>query len=144
MSATLKRLGIKLKQEELHLDPKPLLRLVMRKFFESQHVSGFTDMIVRHVPSPKQAAESKTVHTYAGSTSSSSKLVQSMIRCDADGPLMINAVKSYSTPDGENFVVLGRIMSGTIKVGQRARVLGEAYTPDDREDSVECTFLSNV
>ena len=52
---------------------------------------------------------------------------------------MINAVKSYSTPDGESFVVLGRIMSGTIKVGQRARVLGEAYTPDDREDSVECT-----
>ena len=143
LSATLKRLDIKLTAKELHLDPKPLLRLVMRKFFDSQRVSGFTDMIVRHVPSPKQAAESKIAHIYSGySASGDSSLVKSMTSCDASGALMINAVKSYSTPDGENFVVLGRIMSGTLKVGQRVRVLGEAYTPDDREDSVESTITS--
>jgi len=30
---------------------------------------------------------------------------------------------------------LGRILSGTVKPGDRVRVLGEAYTPEDEEDS---------
>ena len=38
--------------------------------------------------------------------------------------------------DCSAFDVFGRIMSGTVKPGDRVRVLGEAYTPDDEEDSV--------
>ena len=29
----------------------------------------------------------------------------------------------------------GRILSGTVKPGDKVRVLGEAYTPEDEEDS---------
>ena len=35
-----------------------------------------------------------------------SNVADSMRRCDAKGPLMINIVKSYSTPDAQRFVVI--------------------------------------
>ena len=37
----------------------------------------------------------------------------------------------------------GRILSGTVKPGDRVRVLGEAYTPEDEEDSAVAE-VSNV
>ena len=40
----------------------------------------------------------------------------------------------YNTPDGSNFLALGRIYSGSVRVGQRVKVLGETYSLDDDED----------
>ena len=37
----------------------------------------------------------------------------------------------------------GRILSGTVKPGDKVRVLGEAYTPEDEEDSAVAE-VSNV
>jgi U5 small nuclear ribonucleoprotein component len=42
--------------------------------------------------------------------------------------------KLYPKSDVSAFDALGRVMSGTLKKGQRVRVLGEAYSPDDEED----------
>ena len=42
----------------------------------------------------------------------------------ADGPLLINAVKMYHTKDYKTFYVLGRILSGTIKKGDRLKIMG--------------------
>jgi len=137
LTATLRKLGIKLKKKELHLDPKPLLKLVMRHFFGKDRVTGFVDMCVAKIPSPVDGAAAKVQHCYSGKTDT--KVARAMLKCDAKGPLMVNIVKSYSTPDAERFVVFGRIMSGTIRMGQEVRVLGEAYSLDDEEDMVECT-----
>lgn len=57
-----------------------------------------------------------------------------MKACDADGPLMVNITKLYPKPDCSAFDALGRVLSGTLRTGQRVRVLGEAYSPDDEED----------
>lgn len=46
-----------LTKPELHLDPKPLLKLIVGRFFGD--ASGFVDMVVKHVPSPVQAAKAK-------------------------------------------------------------------------------------
>ena len=40
----------------------------------------------------------------------------------------------YVSADATTFDAFGRVMSGTVKVGQQVRVLGEGYTPDDEED----------
>lgn len=48
---------------------------------------------------------------------------------------MIHSTKMYPTEDCTLFVVLGRVMSGTLQAGQRVRVLGEAYSRTDEEDS---------
>ena len=50
LSKTLAELGVKLKQKELHMDPKPLLKLVMTRFFGRSR--GFVDVLVDEVASP--------------------------------------------------------------------------------------------
>ena len=48
---------------------------------------------------------------------------------------MVNVTKMYHTPDCENFDAFGRVLSGTLKVGDEVKVLGESYSLDDQEDS---------
>lgn len=50
LMVVLRNLGVKMKNKELHLDPRPLLKLTLRRFFGKP--KGFVDMIVKHVPSP--------------------------------------------------------------------------------------------
>ncbi len=125
-----KRLGVPLKNKEIHMDPKPLLRIVMSCFFSNPR--GFTEMIVNNVPSPLDSAASKVSLHYEGAQSSA--VATAMRRCDPSGPLMIHVVKLYSTPDGSKFMALGRVYSGTLRAGQSVRVLGEGYSLDDDED----------
>jgi U5 small nuclear ribonucleoprotein component len=68
-----------------------------------------------------------------------SKIAQAMSNCDPRGPLMIHCVKLYSAADGQSFLTFGRIYSGTIKPGQRVKVLGEGYSPLDDEDMALAT-----
>lgn len=64
-----------------------------------------------------------------------SPYASSMKSLEADGPLTIHIVKLYNATDMTTFDAFGRVMSGTVTVGQKVRVLGEGYTPDDEEDS---------
>lgn len=59
-----KQLGIKLKNKELHLDPRPLLKLSLSRFFGQP--SGFVDMVVQYIPSPVQGAAIKVSTIYTG------------------------------------------------------------------------------
>lgn len=52
LSRTLHELGVRVKKEELYLDPKPLLRVILSRFFG--RASGLVDVVVEHVPSPVQ------------------------------------------------------------------------------------------
>ena len=94
-----RQLGLQLKPAQLHQDPKPLLRTVCTEFFGN--ASAFVDALVPNVPSPAEAAPTKVELTYTGvgDGDDSSPLTDAMRRCDAGGPLMINVVKLYSTPE---------------------------------------------
>lgn len=50
-------LGIILKRDEYNLNVKPLLKIVLSRFFGNS--TGFTDMCVQFIPSPKQNAPKK-------------------------------------------------------------------------------------
>lgn len=130
LAQTMKKLRVPLKQKELHMDSKPLLRLSLSRFFG--YPRGFVDMVLRHVPSPVDSASAIVEHSYTGLQSSS--LAAGMRHCSSHGPLMMHVVKLYNTPDGSKFLSLARIYSGVIKTGQRVKVLGEAYSLDDDED----------
>ncbi|KYQ50143.1 hypothetical protein ALC60_10776 [Trachymyrmex zeteki] len=127
----LDELGIRLTSEEMKMNIRPLLRLVCTRFLGD--MCGLVDMCVTHVPSPQAHAPTKVQHVYTGPIDS--PLAQDMINCDPDGRLMIHSTKMYPTEDCTLFVVLGRVMSGTLEAGQRVRVLGEAYSRTDEEDS---------
>lgn len=55
--------------------------------------------------------------------------------CNSHGPLVIYIVKLFPKPDCSSFDAFGRVFSGSVKAGDKVRVLGQSYTPDDEEDS---------
>jgi len=138
LARTLGSLGVRIRKSELHLDPRPLLRLVLRRFFGS--AAGFVDMVSRHGPSPVAAGRARCEHAYTGSQESAEGAA--MRACDARGPLMVNVVKLYAGVDGSEFLALGRVLSGTVRRGQVVRVLGESYTAEDGEDVAEREVVS--
>ena len=129
-------LGIDMKKTSLKQDMKPLLKTVMAAFFGGPE--SFVDMCVTHLPSPVEGAAHKVAATYTGP--SESVYHQAMVACDREGPLMIQTVKLYNSRAATEFEALGRVMSGSIRVGQRVRVLREKYTIDDPEDMEEVTI----
>eukprot|EP00474_Spongospora_subterranea_P000464 CRZ00922.1 hypothetical protein [Spongospora subterranea] len=129
-------LGIFLKKKELLLDPRPLLRLTFAKLFGSS--TGFVDAVVDRIPSPVGGAKLKVENSYTGDVTTS--VGQSLIECDPNGPLMIMVTKLYPRSDGSQFDAFGRVMSGTIRVGDSVQVLRAGYTLSDQEDMSTCNI----
>ncbi|CAH0481776.1 unnamed protein product [Peronospora belbahrii] len=145
LSASLRVMGLRLRKEELNLNPRPLLKLVLGKFFGNV-TTGFVDMIVRHVPSPLATAKTKLKNIYTGNQSSEMSIVRGIESCDPKAPLMVNIVKLYSSPDGATFSAFGRIYSGEVCENKDVKVLGEAYSAEDDEDmctrTIEGVFIA--
>lgn len=74
------------------------------------------------------------MRTYNGPMNSD--LADSMIKCDPQGPTIVQITKLYHTSDAQQFRAFGRVMSGTIRRGQSVKVLGEGYSLEDEEDMV--------
>ncbi|RKP24578.1 P-loop containing nucleoside triphosphate hydrolase protein, partial [Syncephalis pseudoplumigaleata] len=130
LKQTLKSVGIQLKAQQLSMNVKELLPLVMRQFFGPP--TGFVDMCVKHIPSPLENAPALVERIYTGPMDSPAALA--MKGCDAQGPLMVQVAKLYVRDDASGFDAFGRVLSGTLQTGQRVAVLGEAFSPDDQED----------
>ncbi|CAJ2634592.1 116 kDa U5 small nuclear ribonucleoprotein component [Trifolium pratense] len=130
VETTLAELGVTLSNAAYRLNVRPLLRLACSSVFGS--ASGFTDMLVQHIPSPREAAVKKVDHIYTGPKDS--PIYKAMTQCDSSGPLMVNITKLYPKSDCSVFDAFGRVYSGTLQTGQSVRVLGEGYSPDDEED----------
>lgn len=132
LKKTLGQLGIHFKASVYKMDVRPLLRLVLNHFFGP--ATGFVDMVSQHIPDPIQGAKNKIESTYTGALDT--RLGQSLLSCDPKGPVAIQIVKLYPSPDASEFRAFGRVLSGTVQVGQDLKVLGEGYSPDDEEDMV--------
>ncbi|CAA0404734.1 unnamed protein product [Arabidopsis thaliana] len=130
VETTLAELGVTLSNSAYKLNVRPLLRLACSSVFGS--ASGFTDMLVKHIPSPREAAARKVDHSYTGTKDS--PIYESMVECDPSGPLMVNVTKLYPKSDTSVFDVFGRVYSGRLQTGQSVRVLGEGYSAEDEED----------
>ncbi|KAK1403485.1 110 kDa U5 small nuclear ribonucleoprotein component CLO [Heracleum sosnowskyi] len=130
VETTLAELGVTLSNAAYKLNVKPLLRLACSSVFGS--ATGFTDMLVHHIPSAKDSAPRKVEHTYTGPTDSA--IYRAMVDSDPSGPLMVHVTKLYPKSDCSVFDAFGRVYSGELHTGQTVRVLGEGYSPDDEED----------
>ncbi|KAF2789584.1 P-loop containing nucleoside triphosphate hydrolase protein [Melanomma pulvis-pyrius CBS 109.77] len=135
LKETLDQLGIRLKPSEYRTDARELMRLVCQQYFGPS--TGFVDMIVNHVPSPEEGAKRMLERFYTGPLDT--KTVESMQKCDQDGPLVVHVTKLFNSSDAKSFHCLGRVMSGVAKPLQSVRVLGEGYTIEDEEDMVVAT-----
>lgn len=123
--------GVYIKPSEYNLDPKPLIKLICRKVFGT--ATGITDLMVEHLPSSLEGTRKKVEMLYTGPVDS--PFAREVSSCSENGPLVILVAKLYPDKDCKAFGVFGRVLSGSVCVGDNIRILGDSYTPDDEEDS---------
>jgi len=133
LASTLAEIGIVLHNRDFDLDARSLLKTVFGHFFGvGGGLSSFIDMVVAHIPSPKDNAANKVECIYSGDQDGA--VASDMKNLDHTGYLMVHTVKNYHRPDCNAFDVFGRVLSGTLFRGDRIKIYGENYSLDDDED----------
>jgi len=119
-----------LKASMVATNARPLLKTFLGAWLGG--CAGITDALTRFIPSPAAAAAAYVSRLYLGDGDAPE--AAAMRALDPAGTLMVNCVKLLSAPDGNSFYALGRVLSGTVREGQKVRVLGAAYSAEDGED----------
>merc|ERR1711988_1180312 len=122
--------NVNLNPDEKDLVGKPLVKTVMRKWLPA--AEALMEMIVLHLPSPAKAQKYRTETLYEGPLDDT--CAKGMMECKTDGPLMVYISKMVPTADNSRFVAFGRVFSGTIKTGMKARIMGPNYVPGNKSD----------
>jgi elongation factor 2 len=127
------KVGVKLTAEERDLEMKPLLKTVMRKWLPAGDI--LLQMICIHLPSPVTAQKYRMEMLYEGPHDDEAAMA--IKNCDANGPLMMYISKMVPTSDKGRFYAFGRVFSGKVATGMKARIQGPNYTPGKKEDLYE-------
>lgn len=135
LKATLGSMGIYLPPASYKADVRPLLRLVLSQFFSTGPV-GLGDLVAQ-LPSAREGAPQKVERYFDGALAP--RLAAGMAACDARARVVVHVTKLLPSVDGRTLRALGRVMSGTVMVGQAVRVLGPSFSPDDDEDMMAAT-----
>jgi len=124
------KLNVKLSSDEKDLRQKKLMKCVMQKFLPA--ADALLEMLVVHLPSPRAAQKYRVDALYEGPQDDPCAIA---IRdCDPDGPLMLYISKMVPTTDKGRFYAFGRVFSGTVKTGQKVRIMGPNYVPGKKDD----------
>jgi elongation factor 2 len=136
----LKTLELELTQDDKLLSGKQLLKAVMSKWLPA--ADCLLEMMVLHLPSPRQAQKYRTSYLYEGPQED--VIAAAMRACDPKGPLMIYISKMVPSTDKGRFYAFGRIFSGTVSSGQRVRIMGANYKPGKKDDLYEKNITRTV
>merc|ERR1739844_844981 len=120
----------KMKHEDLQMEGKPLMKVVMRTWLPAGEAMFL--MICIHLPSPATAQKYRTEMLYEGP--SDDVVANAMRSCDPEGPLMMYISKMVPTSDKGRFYAFGRVFSGKIATGLKCRIMGPNYIPGKKED----------
>ncbi|KAK9693846.1 Elongation factor Tu GTP binding domain [Popillia japonica] len=122
--ALLPKLGITIKHEDKDKDGKQLLKVVMRTWLPAGE--ALLQMIAIHLPSPVVAQKYRMEMLYEGPHDDEAAL--GIKTCDSTAPLMMYVSKMVPTSDKGRFYAFGRVFSGKVSTGMRARIMGPNYT----------------
>jgi U5 small nuclear ribonucleoprotein component len=137
-AALSEQFGVHLKAAVLQADVKPLLRAAGSAIFGD--AACLVDMLARFLPSAAEGGAAKAQRCYTGPQASAAAAAAAA--ADPRAPLLAFCAKLVPSADGSRFDALCRVMAGTLVPGARVRVLGEAYSPDDEEDSETCVVTT--
>lgn len=124
------KLNIKLTVEDKENNDKQLLKVIMRKWLPAGE--ALLQMITIHLPSPVTAQRYRTELLYEGPIDDEAAI--GMKNCDPKGPLVMYISKMVPTTDKGRFYAFGRVFSGVVATGMKARIMGPNYTPGKKED----------
>merc|ERR1712218_468282 len=130
----------KMKHEDLQQEGKPLMKVVMRTWLPAG--AAMFLMICIHLPSPVTAQKYRTEMLYEGP--SDDVVAVAMKNCDPNGPLMMYIIKMVPTSDKGRFYAFGRVFSGKIATGMKARIMGPNFIPGKKEDLYEKTIQRTI
>lgn len=136
----LKSLEINLTEQERQLTDKQLLKTVMSHWLPA--ADCLLEMMVLHLPSPRQAQKYRTSYLYEGPQEDAAAV--GMRNCDPKGPLMIYISKMVPAADKGRFYAFGRVFSGTVTSGQKVRIMGANYKPGRKDDLYEKNITRTV
>lgn len=88
---------------------------------------ALTELVVEHLPSPRQAQKYRYEALYNGDPES--EVAQAIKNCDADGPFVFFVSKMIPTRDEKRMLCFGRVFSGTMRQGSKVRILAPGYDP---------------
>jgi elongation factor 2 len=128
--------GVTLTKEDLELRQKPLLKRCMQKWLPAH--DALLEMLVQHLPSPAAAQKYRVDSLYTGPLDD--QWANSIRSCDPNGPLMMYISKMIPTPDKGRFFAFGRVFAGTVKTGQKVKIMGPNYVQGKKED----LYVKNV
>jgi len=120
----------KMKHEDLQMEGKPLMKVVMRTWLPAGDAMFL--MICIHLPSPVTAQKYRTEMLYEGPSDDVAAVA--MKNCDPNGPLMMYISKMVPTSDKGRFYAFGRVFSGKIATGLKCRIMGPNYLPGKKDD----------
>jgi elongation factor 2 len=136
----LKVLDLELTQDDKLLSGKQLLKAVMSKWLPA--ADCLLEMMVKHLPSPRDAQKYRTSYLYEGPQED--KVAEAMRKCDPHGPLSIYISKMVPSTDKGRFYAFGRVFSGTVASGQKVRILGANFKPGGKSDMYEKNITRTV
>lgn len=136
----LTKLNITLKTEDVSKDGKDLLKAVMRAWLPAGE--ALLQMIAIHLPSPVVAQKYRMELLYEGPKDDEAAIA--IKNCDPNGPLMMYISKMAPTTDKGRFYAFGRVFSGKVQAGQKARIMGPNYVPGKKEDLFEKAIQRTV
>merc|ERR1712170_278489 len=128
--ALVEKLGIKLTHDDKEPHEKQLLKVVMRKWLPAG--DALLQMITIHLPSPVTAQKYRMEMLYEGPHDDLA--AEAIKNCDPKGPLMMYVSKMVPTVDKGRFYAFGRVFSGVVATGLKARIMGPNYVPGKKED----------
>merc|ERR1712241_1355544 len=136
----IEKIGVKLTAEDKDLEQKQLLKCTMRKWLPAGN--AMLQMIVNHLPSPVTAQKYRAELLYEGP--SDDEACRAMVACDPKGPLMMYVSKMVPTSDKGRFYAFGRVFSGTVATGMKARIMGPNFVPGKKDDLYEKSIQRTI
>uniref|UniRef100_A0A7E4V8D7 Tr-type G domain-containing protein n=1 Tax=Panagrellus redivivus TaxID=6233 RepID=A0A7E4V8D7_PANRE len=134
------KLNIKLASDEKDLEGKALMKVFMRKWLPAGDT--MLQMICMHLPSPVTAQKYRMEMLYEGPHDDAAAIA--IKNCDPDGPLMMYISKMVPSSDKGRFYAFGRVFSGKVSSGMKARIQGPHYVPGKKDDLYEKTVQRTV
>merc|ERR1711970_1068908 len=129
-----------LKPEEKELEGKPLMKVVMRSWLPAGE--AMFQMIVIHLPSPVTAQKYRAELLYEGPQDD--LVCVGIKNCDPEAHLMMYISKMVPTSDKGRFYAFGRVFSGKVATGQKARIMGPNFIPGQKTDLYEKSIQRTV
>jgi len=140
-TALLDKLEIKLTVEEKEMEGKPLIKRIMQKWLPAGET--MLQLITIHLPSPVTAQKYRAEMLYEGPNDD--EAFMGIKNCDPNAPLMMYVSKMVPSSDKGRFFAFGRVFSGKVSTGLKARIMGPNFVPGKKDDlylkSIQRTIL---